>query len=80
MSGHMSGNTARKEKETASASMREAVSRLERELILRSLEAANGSQSEAARRLGVSERVLRYKMKKYRIVRSTKVSIVDKNV
>lgn len=76
----MSGNAARKEKETASASMREAVSQLEREWILRSLEAANGSQSEAARRLGVSERVLRYKMKKYRIVRSTKVSIVDKNV
>lgn len=76
----MSGNTARKEKGTASTSMREAVSQLERELILRSLEAANGSQSEAARRLGVSERVLRYKMKKYRIVRSTKVSFVDKNV
>ncbi|MEW6684467.1 MAG: helix-turn-helix domain-containing protein [Nitrospirota bacterium] len=76
----MSGNTARKEKETAATSMREAVSQLERELILRSLEAANGSQSEAARRLGVSERVLRYKMKKYRIIRSTKVSFVDKNV
>ena len=76
----MSGNAARKGKEATSASMREAVSQLERELILRSLEAANGSQSEAARKLGVSERVLRYKMKKYRIVRSTKVSIVDKNV
>ncbi len=76
----MSGNTARKEKDDTATSMREAVSQLERELILRSLEAANGSQSEAARRLGVSERVLRYKMKKYRIVRSTKVSIVDKSV
>jgi DNA-binding NtrC family response regulator len=76
----MSGNAARKDKEATSASMREAVSQLEREWILRSLEAANGSQSEAARRLGISERVLRYKMKKYRIVRSTKVSIVDKNV
>jgi DNA-binding NtrC family response regulator len=76
----MSGNAARKDKEATSASMREAVSQLEREWILRSLEAANGSQSEAARRLGISERVLRYKMKKYRIVRSTKVSIGDKNV
>jgi DNA-binding NtrC family response regulator len=60
--------------------MREAVSQLERQLILHSLDAANGSQSEAARRLGVSERVLRYKMKKYRIVRSTKVSFTDKSV
>ena len=76
----MSGNTARKEKVDSATSMREAVHRLERELILRSLEVANGSQSEAARRLGVSERVLRYKMKKYRIVRSTKVSFADKNV
>ena len=61
-------------------SMRETVERLERELIVRALEASAGRQSEAARRLGVSERVLRYKMKKYRIVRSTKVSITDKNV
>ena len=60
--------------------MPEAVGRLEREMILRSLAAAKGSQSEAARRLGISERVLRYKMKKYRIVRSTKMSIIDKNV
>jgi len=76
----MTGSAARKEKVDTATSMREAVFRLERELILRSLEAANGSQSEAARRLGVSERVLRYKMKKYRIVRSTKVSFADKNV
>lgn len=76
----MNGNTARKEKTGNSTSMREAVHRLERDLILRSLEAASGSQSEAARRLGISERVLRYKMKKYQIVRSTIVSIVDKNV
>ncbi|OGW61934.1 MAG: hypothetical protein A2638_03370 [Nitrospirae bacterium RIFCSPHIGHO2_01_FULL_66_17] len=60
--------------------MREAVERLERELIVRALEASGGRQSDAARRLGVSERVLRYKMKKYHIVRSTKVSVVDKSV
>jgi len=63
-----------------STSMRKAVERLERKLIFGSLAAAKGSQSEAARRLGISERVLRYKMKKYRIVRSTKMSIIDKNV
>jgi two-component system NtrC family response regulator len=61
-------------------SIRDAVERLERDLITRSLADANGSQSEAARRLGISERVLRYKMKKYGIVRSTKVSVVDKSV
>lgn len=76
----MTGNAARKEKGDTATLMREAVHRLERDLILRSLEAANGSQSEAARRLGISERVLRYKMKKYQIVRSTKVSFTNNNV
>ena len=74
----MNGNTARKDRPVPS--MREAVERLERELIVRALTEAEGRQSDAARRLGVSERVLRYKMKKYRIVRSTKVSMIDKNV
>ena len=74
----MNGNTARKDR--SAPSMREAVERLERELIVRALTEAEGRQSDAARRLGVSERVLRYKMKKYRIVRSTKVSMSDKNV
>ena len=74
----MNGNTARKDR--SAPSMREVVERLERELIVRALEASGGRQSDAARRLGISERVLRYKMKKYRIVRSTKVSVVDKSV
>ena len=74
----MNGNTARKDR--SAPSMREAVERLERELIVRALTEAEGRQSDAARRLGVSERVLRYKMKKYHIVRSTKVSMSDKNV
>jgi len=74
----VNGNTARKDR--SAPSMREAVERLERELIVRALEASGGRQSDAARRLGISERVLRYKMKKYRIVRSTKVLVVDKNV
>ncbi|MFZ5862679.1 MAG: helix-turn-helix domain-containing protein [Nitrospirota bacterium] len=73
----MSGNAARHDTD---ASIRNAVEHLERDLITRALAAASGSQSEAARRLGISERVLRYKMKKYGIVRSTKVSALDKNV
>jgi transcriptional regulator with GAF, ATPase, and Fis domain len=60
--------------------MRDTVEQLERELIVQALNEAKGSQSGAARRLGISERVLRYKMKKYGIVRTTKVSITNKNV
>lgn len=60
--------------------MRDTVEQLERELIVQALNEAKGSQSGAARQLGISERVLRYKMKKYRIVRTTKVSITDKSV
>ena len=74
----MNGNTARRDR--SAPSIREAVERLERELIVRALETSEGMQSEAARRLGISERVLRYKMKKYGIVRTTKVSITDKSV
>jgi DNA-binding NtrC family response regulator len=74
----VNGNTAKKDR--SAESIREAVERLERELIVRALEASGGRQSEAARQLGISERVLRYKMKKYRIVRTTKVSITDKSV
>jgi len=53
----VNGNTARKDRSVPS--MREAVERLERELIVRALEASGGRQSDAARRLGISERVLR---------------------
>jgi DNA-binding NtrC family response regulator len=64
----------------AAGSMRDTVEQLERELIVQALNEVKGSQSGAARRLGISERVLRYKMKKYGIVRTTKVSITNKNV
>jgi len=60
--------------------MRLAVERLERKLIVRALHEGHGRLSEAARRLGVSERVLRYKIKKYRLVVATKLSVFDKNV
>ncbi len=41
-----------------------AIENLERELIKRALEIENGVKSRAAKRLGISERVLRYKMGK----------------
>ncbi len=40
---------------------------IERELIQKALEKSGGIQTQAAEDLGVSERVLRYKMKKYKI-------------
>lgn len=40
---------------------------LERDLIVTTLQEAAGNQSECARRLGISERVLRYKLDKYKI-------------
>ncbi len=43
----------------------EAVELLERERIKKALETTGGNKSKAARMLGISERVLRYKVKKY---------------
>ena len=42
-----------------------AVEELERKLILRALSAAGDNKAEAARLLGVSERTLWYKLKRY---------------
>ncbi|PJB78877.1 MAG: two-component system response regulator [Acidobacteria bacterium CG_4_9_14_3_um_filter_49_7] len=45
----------------------EAVSNLERQMILQALEESNGVQLRAAKALGISERNLRYKMEKHKI-------------
>ena len=42
-----------------------AVEQVERKLILRALSAANDNKAQAARLLGVSERTLWYKLKRY---------------
>lgn len=47
--------------------LEESVSNLERTLILEALKKHKGNQTKAARDLGISERVIRYKMKKYGI-------------
>jgi len=44
-----------------------AVAQLERKLILRTLAESADNKAEAARRLGISERTLWYKLKKYRL-------------
>lgn len=48
----------------ATANLGEKIENLERDCIIRALDAACGNQSEAARYLGLQERTLRYKMRK----------------
>ncbi|MBC8377441.1 MAG: sigma-54-dependent Fis family transcriptional regulator [FCB group bacterium] len=55
-----------KEKIT-SGKLKDSVGGLEVDLIKNTLEEAGGNQSECARRLGISERVLRYKLQKYNL-------------
>lgn len=45
----------------------ESLARVEREMILAALREAGGVKARAARKLGISETNLRYKMKKYRV-------------
>ncbi|MEO0182386.1 MAG: helix-turn-helix domain-containing protein [candidate division WOR-3 bacterium] len=47
--------------------MNETVEKIEREMIEMALKKHNNNQTRAAEELGISERVLRYKIKKYRI-------------
>ncbi len=48
-------------------SMRSAVEQLEKELLSEALSNADGNQSRAARLLGISERMVRYKARKYHL-------------
>jgi two-component system response regulator AtoC len=45
----------------------ESLEEIERDLIVKALHQHQGIQTKAAESLGISERVLRYKMKKYKI-------------
>jgi len=48
-------------------SLRAAVEQLEKELLTEALANAGGNQSRAARLLGISERVVRYKTRKHHL-------------
>jgi DNA-binding NtrC family response regulator len=48
-------------------SLPDSLEEVERTLISQALEKSGGVQTKAAEYLGISERVLRYKMKKYKI-------------
>jgi two-component system NtrC family response regulator len=52
---------------TVTGSLNDTLDTIERGLIIEALKDAGGIQTRAAERLGISERVLRYKLKKYRI-------------
>jgi two-component system response regulator AtoC len=53
--------------------MKETVETIERNMILDALISAEWVQTKAASILGLSERMLRYKIKKYGILRSTRL-------
>ncbi|TET07141.1 two-component system response regulator, partial [Candidatus Aerophobetes bacterium] len=50
-------------------SLKERVGGLEKEIITTALEETGGVQTEAAKLLGISRRIIRYKMEKYGIQR-----------
>ena len=52
---------------TVGSKLKDSVVNMEAELIAKTLEETEGNQSECARRLGISERVLRYKLQKYQL-------------
>ena len=53
--------------ESKGRSLNDMLEGMERDLIVKALDEHGGVQTKAARSLGISERVLRYKMKKYRL-------------
>jgi two-component system NtrC family response regulator len=61
----LGGMGTERPEDTESGSFVDRVAAFERRLILDALEHAEGVQTRAARQLGMSERHLRYKLKKY---------------
>jgi two-component system NtrC family response regulator len=53
--------------ETPKGSLNETLETIERSILLEALKASGGVQTRAAEKLGISERVLRYKLKKYKL-------------
>ncbi len=56
-----------KPKEKLSGKLSETIEKIEQEMILEALNKNNWNQTKSATNLGISERVLRYKMNKYKI-------------
>lgn len=64
----------------AGKGLKDRIERLEHRLILTALRETSGVKTVAAKQLGISERVIRYKMKKYGINGTTKLSGPDRFV
>lgn len=55
---------------TSAISFKKAVETLEKELIIKAMEENNWVMAKAARQLDLTERILSYKIRKYRIQRN----------
>jgi two-component system, NtrC family, response regulator AtoC len=66
-SSHVLGNDVQANRSFLDLPFKEAVAALERELIRRALEAANGNRAEAARRLGINRRLLYSKLEEHKL-------------
>jgi len=64
---HLRCSTPSPRAEPAAAPVPANIKSAERDLILRTLAAVNGSRRRAVERLGISERTLRYKLQQYRL-------------
>ena len=71
---NMYGNRKKEVKNGNLPTLKEAISNLEKEMIWEALRRSNGVQARAAKLLGTTRRILRYKMEKLGI------SGLDKNV
>ena len=60
-------NASASTEEKVQGTLREAIEVIERKMIRAAMEEKDGNQSRAAETLGISERMLRYKLKKYRL-------------
>ncbi|HQN20226.1 MAG TPA: helix-turn-helix domain-containing protein, partial [Syntrophobacteraceae bacterium] len=65
------------DREATNGSLNEALEALECRMLQDALEQAGFNQSQAARLLGLNERMLRYKLKKYGLKDPLKVSLVS---
>jgi transcriptional regulator with PAS, ATPase and Fis domain len=66
---HVKGEMSERElpAQTLKGSLNETLDTVERGLVIEALKESGGIQTRAAEKLGISERVLRYKLKKYKI-------------
>ncbi len=65
--GGLKPHETNEETDGGAGALREALEKLERRMVKKAMEESGGNQSRAADSLGLSERMLRYKLKKYRL-------------